>query len=138
MPLELMHPLEFIVPQRPVSQQARRRDRVREWMDFVALHARQATPESLPLATAPVALRLFYFYDEVSIDIDNVLKPILDALIGIVYEDESVVTDVEIHRRRRSAFIADRVTPVLATGLELGREFVYVSLTDGPPQDVMP
>jgi Holliday junction resolvase RusA-like endonuclease len=134
-----MTSLEFVIPQRPVSQQARRRERVREWKDFVAEHARGAVGTAHELVTSPVALRLLYLYDEVALDVDNVLKPIHDALIGVILEDDSVVTDVEIRRRwRGAAFTLNGVSPVLAAGLELGREFVYVSLADAPPQDVLP
>ena len=134
-----MTPLEFVIPQRPVSQQARRRERVREWKDFVAEYARGAAGPAYELVTGPVALRLLYLYYEVALDVDNILKPIHDALIGIVLEDDSVVSDVEIRRRWRGAtFTLNAVSPVLAEGLELGREFVYVSLTDAPLQDVLP
>jgi Holliday junction resolvase RusA-like endonuclease len=94
-----MLPFEFVIPQRPVSQQARRQARLREWRDFVARHARLAINEPRELATEPVALRLLYLYDEAALDADNILKPIQDALIGVLLEDDSVVTDVEIRRR---------------------------------------
>jgi Holliday junction resolvase RusA-like endonuclease len=130
-----MLPLEFVIPQRPVSQQARRQARLREWKEFVAEHARSAIDESRALASNPVALRLLYFYDEAALDIDNILKPIQDALIGIVLEDDSVVTDVEIRRRwRRTSFTISAVLPILAAGLALGREFVYFALERGPGQ----
>jgi hypothetical protein len=71
--------------------------------------------------------------------VDNILKPIHDALIGVILEDDSVVTDVEIRRRwRGAAFTLNAVSPVLASGLQLGREFVYVLLTDAPAQDILP
>lgn len=134
-----MTPFEFVIPQRPVSQQARRRERLREWKEFVAEQARAALDAPRELATEPVAVRLLYLYDEAALDVDNILKPIQDALIGIVLEDDSVVTDVEIRRRwRRTMFTLNAVSPVLAAGLELGREFVYVSLTDAPAQNVLP
>jgi len=134
-----MTPFEFVIPQRPVSQQARRRERVREWKDFVAEHARTAVGAAHPLAATPVAMRVLYLYDEVALDVDNILKPIHDALIGVIFEDDSIVTDVEIRRRWRGAtFTLNAVSPVLAAGLELGREFVYVSLADAPAQDVLP
>jgi crossover junction endodeoxyribonuclease RusA len=134
-----MTPVEFVIPQRPVSQQARRRERVRDWKEFVAQHARGAVGHAHVLVTDPVALRLLHLYDEVALDVDNILKPIHDALIGVIFEDDSVVTDVEIRRRWRGAgFTLNAVSPVLAAGLELGGEFVYVSLTDAPSQDVLP
>ena len=134
-----MTPLEFVLPRRPVSQQARRQARLREWKDLVAEHARLATGGPRTLMTEPVSLRLLYLYDEIALDIDNILKPILDALIGVLLEDDTVVTDVEIRRRRRGmAFAADTVSPVLAGAFALDREFVYVALSDAPPQDLFP
>ena len=134
-----MTPLEFVLPRRPVSQQTRRQARLREWRQLVAEHARLAIEEPRALATQPVALRLLYLYDEIAVDVDNILKPILDALIGILLEDDAVITDVEIRRRRRATqFTLNAVSPVLAAGLALGHEFVYVALTDAPAQDVLP
>jgi crossover junction endodeoxyribonuclease RusA len=123
-----MTPFEFMIPQRPVSQQARRRERLREWKDFVAEHARAALDTPRALATEPVAIRLSYLYAEAGLDVDNILKPIQDALIGVILDDDSVVTDVEIRRRwLGTAFTLNAVSPVLAAGLALGREFVYVA-----------
>jgi len=68
-----------------------------------------------------------------------VLKPILDALAGVLFEDDFIISDLEIRRRwRRTAFAIDAVSPVLAAGLALDREFVYVLLSDAPAQDVLP
>jgi len=134
-----MLPFEFVIPQRPVSQQARRQQRLREWKAFVAEQARLAINEQRELATAPVALHLLYLYDEAALDADNILKPIQDALVGVLLEDDSIVTDVDIRRRwRRTAFTINAVSPTLAAGLALGSEFVYVALGDAPAQDVLP
>jgi crossover junction endodeoxyribonuclease RusA len=134
-----MLPFEFVIPQRPVSQQARRRQRVHEWKAFVAATARQAITGPRDLATGPVSIRLLYLFDESALDADNILKPIQDALVGVVLEDDSVITDVEIRRRwRQTAFTLNSVSPTLAAGLSLGSEFVYVALSDAPPQDVLP
>lgn len=134
-----MSPFEFVIPQRPVSQQARRQARLREWKEFIAAHARLAIAEPRVLMAEPVALRLLYFYDEAALDVDNILKPIQDALVGILLEDDAVITDVEIRRRwRRTTFTINAVSPVLAAGLALDREFVYVALSDAPAQDVLP
>lgn len=135
-----MTPFEFLIPQRPVSVQARRRQRVHEWKAYVAEQARLAIGGGeRELATGPVAVRLLYLYDEAALDADNILKPIQDALVGILFEDDSIVTDVEIRRRwRRAVFTIGTVSPTLAAGLELGSECVYVSVIDAPAQDVLP
>ena len=40
-----------------------------------------------------------YFYQEASLDVDNVPKPILDALKGLVYSDDSEVSDLLCRKR---------------------------------------
>jgi hypothetical protein len=70
-----MTPIEFVIPQRPVSQQARRQARLREWKEFVAEHARLAIIEPRELTSEPVALKLLYVCEEAALDIDNILKP---------------------------------------------------------------
>jgi Holliday junction resolvase RusA-like endonuclease len=112
---------------------------LREWKEFVAERARLAMNEPRTLASEPVALKLLYLYDEAALDVDNILKPIQAALVGVLLEDDSVITDVEIRRRwRGTTFTLNAISPVLARGLALGREFVYVALSDAPAQDVLP
>ncbi|HIG48948.1 MAG TPA: RusA family crossover junction endodeoxyribonuclease [candidate division Zixibacteria bacterium] len=33
------------------------------------------------------------------VDTHNIIKPIQDGLVGLVYDDDLLVTDVESHRR---------------------------------------
>jgi len=64
------------------------------------------------LATEPVALRLLYLYEEAALDVDDILNAIQDALVGVLLEDDAVVTDVEIRRRwRKTAFTINAPPP---------------------------
>jgi hypothetical protein len=77
-----------------------------------------------------------YLYDEAALDVDNILKPIQDALVGLAFLDDSLVTDVIIRRRHlRGTFDLTRASPVLVEGFEYGDEFVYVRIGDAPPQE---
>ena len=40
-------------------------------------------------ADGPICITLVYLYDEVALDVDNILKPIQDALVGLVFSDDS-------------------------------------------------
>ena len=40
-----------------------------------------------------------YFYEEAALDVDNIPKPILDALKGLVYSDDSDVSDLLCRKR---------------------------------------
>jgi hypothetical protein len=83
-----------------------------------------------------VCVTLIYLYDEVALDVDNILKPIQDALVGLVSPDDSLVTDVIIRRRElRGTFDLTRASSVLVDGFEYGNEFVYVWIGDAPPQE---
>ncbi|WP_419837289.1 RusA family crossover junction endodeoxyribonuclease [Candidatus Poriferisodalis sp.] len=97
-------PLEFIVDGSPVSQQAKKASRRRAWQARVSQAA--SAPWSSPSAIAgDVAVTINYFCSDPwadrreSLDVDNVPKPILDALKGLVYIDDKQVIDVECHRR---------------------------------------
>src|SRR4028118_1859709 len=63
------------------------------------------------------------------VDTDNIIKPIQDALIGLVYEDDSLVTDVEDHRRSLSdTFDVALCASLLLRGIISGSECVYVRI----------
>ena len=76
-----------------------------------------------------VHLALVYLYDADPVDTDNIIKPIQDALIGLVYEDDSLVTDVESHRRSLSGTFDVALCPLLLLhGIISGSECVYVRI----------
>lgn len=131
-----MQPFEFLIRSRPVSQQTRRQRRLDEWKDFVRREAERAWTPIHTLADGPVCVTLIYLYDEAALDIDNIVKPIQDALIGLAFRDDALVTDAIIRRRQlRGTFDLTRAPPVLVEGFEYGGEFVYVRIDDAPPQD---
>jgi crossover junction endodeoxyribonuclease RusA len=37
-----------------------------------------------------------YVFAEVAVDLDNLAKPVLDALKGLVYEDDGQITEIAI------------------------------------------
>jgi Holliday junction resolvase RusA-like endonuclease len=132
-------PFEFEIPGRPVSQQARRRSRVHEWTQRVNQIASSAwtAQHSQPAATA--AILLFYLYDEVRLDADNIVKPILDGIMGIVFDDDSVVSDIVIRRRCLADVVqSDAVSSTLAAAFDRSEEFIYVRVEDAPAQDALP
>jgi len=80
-------------------------------------------------------LTIAYFYEGAPTDVDNIVKPILDSLKGLVYEDDRQITDL-ISRRRPLAglFRIEVISPILAEALNRGREFLYVRITE-PPEE---
>ena len=84
-------------------------------------------------------LSITYYYDETSMDVDNIPKPISDALKGLVYVDDSQVNDVLCRRRDLSAGLrVINPSPVLAAGFDRGGEFLYIRVDPAPDQEVIP
>lgn len=100
-----------------------------EWKDFVRLHAGKYWTDLPPIQDSQLRLTLVYLCDESPPDIDNIIKPIQDALIGLVYEDDSLIADVDSHKR----FLSDphdmaKWPNLLLEGALQGQECVYVRI----------
>ncbi len=123
-----------MIPDRPVSVQARRRQRLRDWQQFVADEAAK-TWRNAPIANQDLQLILIYLCCSDPVDADNIIKPILDALKGLVYEDDILITDVESWRRTLSSlfdYTAEIWPDQLLQGLLSGNECVYVRISSQP------
>ncbi|MEH2352043.1 RusA family crossover junction endodeoxyribonuclease [Nostoc sp.] len=115
---------EFIVNGRPVSQQARKRgkgNRLQDWKKTVRQEAEKYWSSEQKTATGLVMLQITYFYDSVQIDIDNIVKPIQDAIKGLAYVDDNQVSDLLVRKRNLSGnFRIENMTSTLAEGFASG------------------
>lgn len=137
---------EFVVggiPKAPGSNKTSRQ-RTRDWQSRVRDEAQQVIA-SVPDATFPVAtpisVVIVYFHrDEGSgVDVDNMAKPILDALEGILFVDDARVSQLTARRTELKADLTIRnVTPALADGLALYDNFVLVRLAPPPDHGLIP
>lgn len=119
---------EVVVPRRPVSLQASADSR-RFWKDYVFGRARVAWVGT-PMVDQDVRVTIVYLCDDSPADTDNIIKPIQDALIGCVIADDSLVSDVDCHRRFLSRGIDIAGLPVqLAQAVVDGVEAVYIRVT---------
>lgn len=133
-----MLPFEFIIEGPPVSQQARRRGRVRQWTNDVRRAARRYWESSELPVTGLIMLSITHFYDSVSLDVDNIPKPILDALKGLVFVDDTQVSDCLCRKRDLNSNLRiANPSGVLAEGLSLGTEFLYIVVDTAPDQGVI-
>ncbi len=121
---------EFVIPQRPVSLQAKASS-LRKWKAFVTTEASKAWISS-PVQTSGLELMLVYLCEVAPPDIDNIIKPIQDAMNGLVYDDDVQITDVHAHRRSVSGtFDITNLSTALIKAIDLGRECVYVRIGPG-------
>jgi Holliday junction resolvase RusA-like endonuclease len=69
---------EFLIPRRPLSVQAKHKNR-QTWKQFVRAEAAKTWVGQAPF-TGDLHLTLVYLFDTDPADIDNIIKPIQDAI----------------------------------------------------------
>lgn len=131
-----MTSFEFIVLGIPVSQQSRRRKRVRDWKETVLNSALNRWPPDAPPMAGDLKLTITYYYESVPLDVDNIIKPVQDALIGVVYDDDGDITDTEARKRDLTgSFRVKGMSKVLADGFCSGEEFIHVRIENAPDHE---
>ena len=79
-------------------------------------------------------MTLVYLCDLSPPDIDNIVKPIQDALAGLVFSDDALIADVESHRRSlKGTFNLTRLPALIIAGIASGQECVYVRVSSSLP-----
>lgn len=133
-----MLPFEFIVAGPPISHQTRRSLRLQTWKHTVRTVALRHWPQDAPPLKMGLKLTVCYYHDGVSvrIDNDNMVKPIQDALIDLVYEDDRQITDVQVRKTDiNGSFHVRGMSPVLAAGFINGKDFLYIRVELAPSHE---
>lgn len=120
---------EFIVTGSPVSLQRNNRAKLQEWKAKI----REVVAESLPIGmqatSEPVQVIITHYCVTQISDLDNIIKPIVDAMNSIVYVDDRQVTDLTVKRRKLKELVDFTViSPLIAEALATGQEFIYVKI----------
>ncbi len=85
-----------------------------------------------PSASEPIRVKIGYYYSgSGSLDVDNIVKAILDALEGIVYTDDNLITDLVVSKRSLDAIARIDVSAGFAEALATGADFVHI-VADAP------
>jgi crossover junction endodeoxyribonuclease RusA len=135
-----MLPLEFFLTGPPVSHQTHNRRRLHEWQDRVREAARLRIPTGAEPVAVPCQVTVIYFHDErpMRIDNDNLAKPVLDALNGLVFADDRLVTHTIIRRVLISEHLLVRNSDILGAAFATSAEFVYVRVELAPAYEEVP
>ncbi len=127
-----MSTFEFLIRKRPLSLQAQRPS-LQAWKAFVRAEAAKVWNDLL-IQTGDLHLTLVYLCDVAPPDTDNIVKPIQDALVGLVFSDDALIADVESHRRSLvGSFDLTRLPDLVVAGIASGQECVYVKVTHSLP-----
>lgn len=123
--------VDFLLPRRPVSHQAKIAAHKQSWRDYVFGRAFVVWPNT-PLVDKPLKFVMVYLSDENNPgDINNFVKPIQDALCTCIYADDSMIRDVSAHMRflEEPNSIAG-LPEKLAAAFVDGQACVYVAIHD--------
>lgn len=76
-------------------------------------------------------MTITYFFDDVPFDVDNIPKPILEALIGLVYVDDSQVSDLICRKRELTEDLQIRnPSPDLLEFLDKSEQVLHISVVN--------
>jgi crossover junction endodeoxyribonuclease RusA len=134
-----MLPFDFTVEGPPRSHQTKSKSGLQEWQALVKATAAKSWGQAAPL-TRTLRIVVTYFHDSPSIllDNDNMLKPIQDALNGLVYADDRQITDTVVRKTDiNGAFIVRGAPAVLLQAFSLGKEFLHVRVTEAPSHTIL-
>ena len=115
--------------------QTKNRKNLQAWKAFVRSIAQAEWPTTnIPLSEVDLRFTIVYLCDAEPADIDNIIKPIQDALVGLVYVDDALITDVDSHRRYLDDIFEFSKLPklpkLLQDGVVTNEECVYVRVAD--------
>jgi len=106
------------------------------WQREVRAAAAAAWPAGRPPYAVAVELRITHYARRPNADMDNLIKPIQDALQGIAYTNDRMVKDITGNWRDIDApFRVRYMARPLANAFSDGRPFVHIRLWLAPDEE---
>ncbi len=135
--MELSFPIEFLVHGTAVSLQAKRAESKNEWKERVKEASAAVIPQPHFASQDPIGVTLYYLPDEpMEGDIDNIVKPILDALSRHIYIDDRQVERLLVQKFDPGIpFELSNPTATIAAAVTGPRPVLYVRLSDKPREE---
>jgi Holliday junction resolvase RusA-like endonuclease len=132
-----MLPFEFTVPGPPVSHQSQNKTKLAAWRIMVRAAAAVRWGTTAPLdRTLQITVSYYHEGVAVRIDNDNMVKPIQDALNGLVYSDDRLITDTIVRKTSIDGLFRIRGYPlVLLEALANGDEFLHIVIDEAPSHE---
>ena len=84
-----------------------------------------------------VMVTITYFFEGASLDVDNIPKPILDALKGLVYSDDAQVSDLLCRKRDLNGDLRiQNPSLVFLEALRHSEQFLHITVDNALNQEV--
>jgi hypothetical protein len=139
MSVQIRFPVEFVVPGTAVSAQAKRAVALSEWKRRIVIASRTTLPQGHFASSDPLSITLFYFpAAPMQGDIDNIVKPILDALSRHIYVDDRQLQRVVVQKfEPGNVFGFTSPSATLADALNKPKPVLYIRLSDDPFEELV-
>ena len=128
-------PFEIVIERTPLSQQADSRH-LRGWKQEVQSVVGQVWDAEPPF-DGEVTVVITYYFKDGALDVDNMPKPILDALNGLVYSDDRQITDLVCRKRDRNRDLQfENPSSVLVETLGRSEQFLHITVANARSLEV--
>lgn len=134
-----MRHFEFVVVGIPRSVNAASRS-LNRWKQIVRVAASASWDGAALISQQQISVVIIYFHREkTSIDVDNIAKPVVDALKGSVILDDFLVDQITCRRTELSEeLLIDSIPDVLVEHFGVTADFLYIKIADGPNHSELP
>jgi len=124
-----MFPLEFTFEGPPLSLQSKKATRKRAYKQRVETAAKQVIATGTEPSTEILNIKITYFFEGETPDVDNIIKPIQDALIGVVYVDDDQIADTRsLKRDINGSYKIRKASAILLQAFSKGTDFIHVKI----------
>ena len=136
--MELIFPIEFFVLGTALSFQAKRAKALQEWKDRLRAASREVLPDNHFATDGLISVTLSYFPEtRMTADIDNIVKPILDAFCNHIYLDDAQVERIVVQKfEPEMPVVFDAPSQTLSDALEAERPVLYIRISNDPFEDM--
>ncbi len=122
---------------KPISHQTKDKARLQAWKATVRSRAEAVWVGSPTGKNLKVTITHFFEApagDESGVpDSDNIVKPVRDALNGVIYVDDYQISDFESRRRSLNGTYRVRgLSAALAEGFQSNQEFLHIRIEEAP------
>ena len=137
--MEIEFPIEFLVQGTPLSLQAKRPKSRREWKERVKSASSGVLPAPHFASSERMAVTLYYFpHEPMQGDVDNIVKPVLDALSRHIYLDDRQVERIVVQKfELGNSFEFGNPTAGLAEAFKVKRPVLYVRVSAKPYEELL-
>lgn len=126
-------PFEFTVEGPPLSHQTRDQTKLKAWQSKV--RAAAANTWTVKPVRQRLRFKVAYYHEDETIvfDLDNMVKPIQDALNGLIYIDDRQITYTDIAKMPiDDPFRIRGVSMTLLQAFSSGKVFLHVRVEEAP------